>query len=153
MARRRVRLTLAAAASLVFSLVPGRANAVAGANFALNCNSDTQCVQAECVAHIALFETDGQLTVVVSGSAQAEGPLAPAATRVACTLRQVDILTGEVNDVGGCSLRLPGAASACAEPVENVNIGTFEVCAAGDAAFIPDGFVTASKCTLIGPID
>jgi len=144
-----IRPLAAAIPIVVVALLPHPAAAVAGLNLSADCNSAVQCVEAQCEASLALVEDDRQLTVVVGGTATSEGPVAPAATLVECTIEYLDSATGEVVNAGGCVLRLFGAASACAGTVRDVPLGLFSVCAGGDAVFFPSGYVSTRNCELL----
>lgn len=146
---RRILTLVAALQTIVFVVPLHPAAAVAGLNLSADCNPELQCVEAQCEASVALVEGDGQLTIAISGTAAAEGPLAPAATMVACSIQQFDPGSGTIVSRGGCSLRLPGAASACAATVPNVPLELFDVCAGGDAVFVPTGYVSTNNCQLI----
>lgn len=149
MLRTRIGSLIAAVPIVLIVALPHPAAAVAGINVSVECNTQFQCVEAQCEASVALVEPDRQLTVVISGTATSEGPVAPAATLVRCWIQQVDPATGQPVSRGGCALRLPGAASACAAPVQNVPLDLFDVCAGGHAAFIPDGDVSTESCELL----
>lgn len=147
MSTRAVRAAVVVVAVMSIFLQGAPAGAVAGLSLSRSCNANLQCVNAECKAHVALFETDGQVSLVISGTANAEGPVAPASTSVTCAVLQIGE-SGFPESRGGCSLRLVGPASACAGTVANVDLAPITVCSAGDAAFMLTGTVATSDCAI-----
>lgn len=143
---RRALSILAGGTLVLASALPARA--VAGAGWAFACGDPFRCVAAECVTHAAGPSLErasafGRATVVVTGTAQAQGAFVPAATSIACIVKQ----GGE--QIGGCSGRLPGGSAVCADTATVDLTEPVEVCAIGEVLWV--GTVTeptvADGCT------
>lgn len=136
----------AAAAVLVGCLWPVPAQAVADAGIAVACGDPFRCVEAVCVAHVAApavgDESDAaEATVLISGSAHAQGAFVPASTQVTCVVSQ----GGQSR--GGCTMRLPGGTATCVGTAQLDLDRQFEVCAQGSVLWVPDGETVAGDCS------
>lgn len=132
--RKRLVLTLVGAMALtIAAALPAQAVVGAGVGTA-RANNGIWLATGACSAEIAATTNGSTFTYAVSGSALAEGPAA--GTGISCHVYQGG------QEIGGCSIFLPGPAAACADVVEaNLSIGLLTVCAEPFAVFI-DGSMT-----------
>ncbi len=142
---RRLARSVASIGATTLVLMPATAQAVAPSVATLDVAAGVRlkpfgAVTGECTAK--LLDTDGAtMSVLVTGTAQSEGPVA--ATEIACTIYQ-DPDVNLVYDTarGGCSAAMPLNVAACAAIVRGVPLAPFRVCAVATAHDLSGGETT-----------
>jgi hypothetical protein len=136
----KVGCTLAAALLvLVASASPSLA--VAGAGFSTGrADNGLWLVTAECTSEIGATTNGRDITFVVEGSAQAEGPAVSTAVR--CFVYQ-----GINGQIGGCGMGLPGAVAVCASTAQgDLAVGLLSVCAEATATYVDGSIAETPPC-------
>lgn len=137
--RRRTGIaTVAAAMAVVSAAAP--ALAVAGAGVAVaRSDNGLWLLTAECTAEIAATTNGRDLTFVVEGSAQGEGPAVSTAVR--CYVYQ------NGSQIGSCGLALPGPTSACVSTATgSLELGLVTVCAEASALYLDGSRADTDPC-------
>lgn len=136
--RRAATAVMSAAMAVVLAASP--ALAVAGVGVALaRSDNGLWLLTAECTAEIAATTNGSDLTFVVEGSAQGEGPAVSTAVR--CYAYQ------NGGQIGGCGLALPGPSSACVDTATGkLELGLVTVCAEASALYLDGSRADTEPC-------
>lgn len=141
---KRTRLRIVSTVISAFLLVAIAATpsfALAGAGIATGrSDNGLWLVTAECSAQIGATTNGRDITFVVDGSAQAEGPAV--STAVQCHVYQ-----GINGEIGGCGLALPGAVGACVGTAQgDLALGVLAVCAEATALYLDGSIAQTAPC-------